>query len=262
MQILTATESAAPSADWRLAVVLVVLVLLAITISAVGDLGVGREHFTAAVRAVLQLALISLIIAAALRSIWWSMAVLLMMFLVATVTSGRRIGVSHRQSGWVGLAIAAGAAPVLALCLVSGVVPLNGAGMVPVGGILIGGMMTASTLSGRRASDELRTQFGSYEAGLSLGLEGKDAALLVLQPSAREALTPGLDQTRTVGLVTLPGAYIGVLLGGGSAFEAASAQILVLIGLMAGQAVTTTVLLHLIAAGRVRRADLAEHPHG
>lgn len=260
MLVLTATASAAPSADWRLAIVLVVLVALAITISAVADLGVGREHLTAAVRAVLQLAVISLIIAAALRSIWWSMAVLLMMFVVATATSGRRIGVSDRQLGWVGLAIGAGAAPVLALCLVSGVIPFNGPGIVPIGGILIGGMMTASTLTGRRASDELRSQFGAYEAGLSLGLQGKDAALLVIQPSAREALTPGLDQTRTVGLVTLPGAYIGVLLGGGSALEAASAQVLVLIGLMAGQAVTTSVLLHLIAAGRVRRADLAERP--
>lgn len=261
MQILTATESAAPSADWRLAVVLVLLVALAITISALGGLGVGREHLTAAVRAVIQLAVISLIIAAALRSIWWSMAVLLMMFLVATVTSGRRIGVAHRNVGWVGLAIAAGAIPVLALCLVSGVVPFNGAGIVPIGGILIGGMMTASTLTGRRASDELRNQFGAYEAGLSLGLQVRDAALLVIQPSAREALTPGLDQTRTVGLVTLPGAYIGVLLGGGSALEAASAQVLVLIGLMAGQAVTTTVLLHLIAADRVRRVDLSGRLH-
>jgi putative ABC transport system permease protein len=56
--------------------------------------------------------------------------------------------------------------------------------------------------------------------------------------------------------VTLPGAYIGVLLGGGTPLEAASAQVLVLIGLMAGQAVTTAVLLQLIAAGHVVRRDL------
>jgi putative ABC transport system permease protein len=68
---------------------------------------------------------------------------------------------------------------------------------------------------------------------------------------------PGLDQTRTVGLVTLPGAFIGVLLGGGSALEAGAAQILVLLGLMAGQALTAAVLLRLIAAARVVRSDLA-----
>ena len=32
--------------------------------------------------------------------------------------------------------------------------------------------------------------------------------------AAGQALIPALDQTRTVGLVTLPGAYVGVLLLG------------------------------------------------
>jgi putative ABC transport system permease protein len=119
-------------------------------------------------------------------------------------------------------------------------------------------MMTAATLTGRRASDELVSQFGAYEAALALGLRQREAALLVVQPSAREALTPGLDQTRTVGLVTLPGAFIGVLLGGGTPLDAAAAQILVLIGLMAGQAVTAAVLLRLVAVGAVVRRDLVE----
>ena len=39
-----------------------------------------------------------------------------------------------------------------------------------------------------------------------------------------EALIPGLDQVRTAGVVTLPGAFIGVLLGGGSPAQAAAAQ--------------------------------------
>ena len=78
----------------------------------------------------------------------------------------------------------------------------------------------------------------------------------MVQPSAREALTPGLDQTRTVGLVTLPGAFVGVLLGGGTPLQAGAAQILVLMGLMAGQALTSAVLLRLVASARVVRRDL------
>jgi putative ABC transport system permease protein len=83
----------------------------------------------------------------------------------------------------------------------------------------------------------------------------------VIQPSAKEALTPGLDQTRTVGLVTLPGAFVGVLLGGGTPLEAGSAQIMVLIGLMAAQAITAAVLLRFVAGARVVREDmLARYP--
>ena len=105
-------------------------------------------------------------------------------------------------------------------------------------GILIGGAMTASTLTGRRAYDELVGHFGSYEAALAIGLPAPRRRTVVIQPSAREALTPGLDQTRTVGLVTLPGAFVGVLLGGGTPLEAGAAQVLVLIGLLAVQSIT------------------------
>jgi UDP-glucose/iron transport system permease protein len=249
--------TATPQPDLRLAVVLVLLVALAMTASYVGRLGVERNHLTAAVRAVVQLALVSLVITVALRSLWLSLAFVTVMFLVAAVTSQGRLGVPRTSLPWVMLAVAAGAVPVLVLVLASGVVPFNGPGVLPIAGIVIGNTMTAATLTGRRAFDEITGHFGSYEAGLALGLDSPAAAYEVVQPTAKEALTPGLDQTRTVGLVTLPGAYIGVLLGGGTALEAGAAQVLVLLGLMAGQALTAAVLLRLVAGARLVRADLA-----
>jgi putative ABC transport system permease protein len=256
--VLSSASSIAPAPDWRLAAVLVALVATAVATSYAAGLGMGHEHLTAAARAVVQLAVVSLLIAAALASLWWSLAAVLVMYAVATGTSARRMGVPGSHVPWVGVAIAAGAFPVVALSVGSGVIPLTGAGIVPVAGIVTGGMMTAATLTGRRAFDELVSRFGGYEAALALGLTQRDAAFLILAPSAREALTPGLDQTRTVGLVTLPGAFIGVLLGGGTPVEAAAAQVLVLFALMAGQTITTAVLLRLIGDGRVVRRDLRE----
>nr|WP_260173765.1 ABC transporter permease [Nocardioides albus] len=236
--------------------VLVALVAIAVLASFLGRLGAGREQVGAALRAVVQLAVVSLVIAAALSSLWSSLAFAALMFVVASTTSARRIGVPWRQLPWVATGIAAGAFPIIGLCLISGVVPFNGAGIIPVAGILIGGAMTASTLTGRRASDEIKANHGSYEAALALGLPAAEAAFVVLQPTAKEALMPGLDQTRTVGLVTLPGAFIGVLLGGGTPLDAGAAQVLVLLGLLAVQAITSAVLLRLIARAKVVRRDL------
>jgi putative ABC transport system permease protein len=70
--------------------------------------------------------------------------------------------------------------------------------------------------------------------------------LLVTKPSIGTALVPALDQTRTVGLVTLPGAFIGVLLGGGSATQAGEIQILVLVGILAAQVVALIVTLEIM----------------
>ena len=246
----------APAPDWRLAVVLVLLVGVAVTASVLGRLGVERQHVTAAVRAVLQLGVVSLIITAALSRVWWALLFVLVMFSVATLTSAGRVKVPRSQIPWVGAAIAAGVVPVLALVFASGVVPFNGPGIIPIAGIVIGNMMTAATLTGRRAYDELSGKFGTYEAALALGMTSPEASFEVISVTAKEALTPGLDQTRTVGLVTLPGAFIGVLLGGGTPLEAGAAQILVLLGVMAGQAITAAVLLRLVASALVVRRDL------
>ena len=251
------TGSAAVSPDWRLGVVLVLLVAVAAGASVAGRLGVERQHVGAAVRAVVQLAVVSLVIGAALTSVWGSLAFATLMLLVATWTSTGRIGAPRAELAWVGLAIAAGVLPVLALVFASGVVPFNGPGIIPIAGIVVGNAMTAATLTGRRAYDELAGHFGSYEAGLALGMTSSQAAFEVVQPSAREALNPGLDQTRTVGLVTLPGAFIGVLLGGGTPVQAGAAQVLVLLGVMAAQAITSAVLLRMVAHARVVRRELA-----
>lgn len=62
---------------------------------------------------------------------------------------------------------------------------------------------------------------------------------------------PGLDQTRTVGLVTLPGAFVGVLLAGASPVQAGAAQVLVLVGLLLVQSTAAAVVVELVAAGRL-----------
>jgi putative ABC transport system permease protein len=50
-----------------------------------------------------------------------------------------------------------------------------------------------------------------------------------------------------VGLVTLPGAFVGVLLGGGTAVQAGAAQVLVLVGILAAQVVATVITTEQLA---------------
>ena len=125
-------------------------------------------------------------------------------------------------------------------------------------GIVIGGCMTASSLNGRRCFAALREERDTYEGALALGLAVPVAVRLVIARHRAEALVPGLDQTRTVGLVTLPGAFVGVLLGGGSPAQAGAAQILVLVGLLAAQTLVVVVQSLLIERGRLVPEDLRQ----
>jgi putative ABC transport system permease protein len=247
-----ATGQAAIAVGPLLAVVLAVLALVAAVTVWLGRLGGGWRVVTAAARAALQLGVVSLVIAAVLDRGLLTAGFVALMFAVASATAARRV-TRHRSGLWVAAPIAAGVAPVLALLLGSGLVPTRGIAVVPIAGILIGGAMTATSLAGRRALDELHGRYGEYEAALSLGLLPRDAALVVCRSSAAQALVPPLDQTRTVGLVTLPGAFVGVLLGGASPAQAAAVQVLVLIALLAVEAVAVLVTVELVAAGRIHR---------
>ena len=135
---------------------------------------------------------------------------------------------------WTTAPIAAGIVPTMALILLSSAMPIEPIAILPTAGILIGGAMTATSIAGRRVTEELTAQRGSYEAALSIGLSRRDGVTLVGREAAGLALIPGLDQTRTVGLVTLPGAFVGVLLAGASPLQAGAVQLLVLLGAAAG----------------------------
>jgi putative ABC transport system permease protein len=237
----------------RLGIALAALTLVAAGVAAVARLGYSRQIAVAAVRAVVQLAAVSLVIAAVVASLPLSGAFVLAMLTIAALTSGRRI--TGGRGWWAALPIAAGALPVIGGLIAAGLVPARGIAIVPMAGILIGGAMTATSLAGRRATDELAQRRGEYEAALALGFLPRDAAMLVIQPAAAQALIPALDQTRTVGLVTLPGAYVGVLLGGASPLAAGATQVLVLVGLLAGQAIAVALTAELVARGLLRRGS-------
>jgi putative ABC transport system permease protein len=236
-----------------LAVALVVALGLAAAVGAAARMGTSWRAVTAGVRAVVQLGAVALLIGAIVGSVWWSALFVAVMVAVAARTAGRRM--TRSPSGWwAALPIALAPLPVVGALVLAGVVPPQGISVIPMAGILIGGTMTATALAGRRALDELEARRGEVEAALSLGLLPRDAALEIARPAAAQALVPVMDQTRTVGLVTLPGAFVGMLLGGATPIEAGAVQVLVLILLLAVEHVAAAVALELVTRGRIHRA--------
>ncbi|NNM45578.1 ABC transporter permease [Knoellia koreensis] len=240
---------------WPVAAALVLLLAVTLVAHRTAGYAMERPVVVAAVRAILQLGVAALVIAAVVRSLVLSCLLLVVMFGIGVLTTSRRIEAA-RAWPWAALAMACGVVPVLAIVLATGTIPPKGIAVIPVGGIIIGNAMTANTLLGRRAFAALREERGLYEACLSIGLLPAQAINELIHRRAPEALLPGLDQVKTTGVVTLPGAFIGVMLGGGSPVQAATAQVLVLFGIMAAQTVTVLVGERLIEARRLVPADV------
>lgn len=241
---------------------IIVCVVMAVAAAAVNRLALGGsvwEAPSAAARAALQLAAVSTVLAVALQRMWSSLLVLLLMFIVASITAARR-SQAQRGSWWLTVALAAGMVMVIPLLTLSGVVPFNGVAVVPVFGIVLGGTMTASAVAARRALDALTQRAGEVEAALGLGLSERFSRMLVIERPLSDALLPNLDQTRTAGLVTLPGAFVGVLLATGSAAQAAAVQVLVLVSLLLAQVCGVAVVGELVVRGKIARSNDAIAP--
>ena len=235
----------------RLAVGAVILIAIAVVVLGLARVPQRRAVLTAAVRAALQLALV----AAALRGVFAAPAavvgVLAVMFGVAVWTASRRLAMLPGARTAVFLGCLAGSVVTIGLIVGLPVLDRTLRDLIAVSGIVIGGTMTAATLTGRRLHDGLVRRRDEVEAWLSIGATSRQAVAEIARSSVYEALVPALDQTRTVGLVTLPGAFVGALLGGASAIGAARFQLAVLVGLLAAEAITATVVVRRLGAPAV-----------
>ena len=233
----------------------IVCVVMALAAAAVNRLVLNGSPWaapSAAVRAALQLAAVATVLGVALQRVWSSLLVLAVMFIVASLTAARR-SQARRGAWWLAVALAVGMVAVVPLLTLSGVVPFTGVAVVPVFGIVLGGTMTASAVAARRALDALGQRVGEVEAALSLGLSERFSRMLVIERPLSDALLPNLDQARTAGLVTLPGAFVGVLLATGSAAQAGAVQVLVLVSLLLAQVCGVAVVAELVARGKIAR---------
>ncbi len=162
-----------------------------------------------------------------------------------------RLRARVRRTAWTLVPVAAFAVAMTVALLLTGVVPPTGVAVVPVAGIFIGNGMTLTSLTGRRCHDELHARIGEVEASIALGFEERHARLEVLRDAALTAFGPTVDSTRTVGMVTIPGAFVGMILGGASLVDAAVMQLFVMLGILAVAAVGNAATMRLVAAGRM-----------
>jgi putative ABC transport system permease protein len=205
-------------------------------------LGLSKELAVAAARAVVQLTVVGAVIVVIFEIPALAFAFVAVMLTTAAFTAGRRIGGIPNARRWAFAAIAIPALTATSFLLAVGAFDFTPRAAVPTAGILIGGAMAATSLTGRRLLEELDSAHAELEARLCLG----DGAREALRPTIRRAihtgLTPAIDQTRSVGLVTLPGAFVGLLLGGATPAEAASTQLVVLLSLLAVELAAAALL--------------------
>jgi putative ABC transport system permease protein len=236
-----------------LPVVIAVAVLAAIALAIVWGLRLEKPYLQpiAILRAVLQLAILTVILAGVISNGWWVALFLAVMIGAATWVVVRRLELRWLDAPTVaGIILIATVIPTTVIFL-TGAVDFTPRFVLAVGGIVVGNAMTVSTLMGRTLAAGFVSQRDEIEGWLALGATPRIASLRATRVAASTALIPSTDQTRTTGIVTLPGAFIGAIFAGASVLVAAEFQLLVLAAILVTGAISVALLSWRFGAPRV-----------
>lgn len=227
---------------------LVVLTGLTVALATRARLDLGLAPARAIARAVVQLSVVALLLRGILSVPWTVVAFLVLMLATASWTAAGRLEGLHHGRRIAALGVLVGAGSSVLLIFGMRMIDLEVRYLVAVAGILIGNAMSAATVAGRTFVRDSRARREEIEGYVALGATASQAHDEIGRTAARESLLPGLDQTRSTGLVTLPGAFVGALFGGASPAEAALFQLAVLAGIALTSTLTAVVVTRL--AGR------------
>ena len=237
------------------------LVGAALVVSFRNGLNLESDLAVATVRAIVQLTLVALVITFVFEHDELAAVVLVIMLGAAAWTAGRRLRGIPRATYLAFAGISAGAVVALILLFGARVFAFEPRYLIPIAGMLIGNCMTTVSVAGLRVREELVDKTLEVEARLALGVRAKDALRPYVRRAATTALIPVIDTTKTVGLITLPGAFTGMLLGGASPAEAAQVQLIVLfmlLGAVAISGIATTIFVTRLFVGSGERIIVPE----
>ncbi|MBM7824631.1 putative ABC transport system permease protein [Arcanobacterium pluranimalium] len=215
----------------------------------------GFAPVWAVVRAIVQLAAIAAVLHGIFQKPATAAIFLAVMVAIAVFTASKRLQGLPFGTRAASVSIVIAAVVCVAIIFSCQMMEPTVSNLIAVGGIIIGNSMSAATLAGRNFLRTSRAQRGEIEGWFALGARPKQAFAEVSRTSIHEMLIPNLDQTKNTGLVTLPGAFVGALVGGASPIQAARFQVVVLVGIMLAQTIVGVVSTRILSRATVIVAD-------
>lgn len=223
------------------------VVLMAVILSYMQKLGLEGEMVYSIIRSFLQLSVIGFVLQFIFNqdhAVWIILAYLFMVS-VAGYTAGQRAKQVPRGKFVAGASILVGTAVTLVLLVVLNVFPFTPRYIIPVAGMMVGNAMTVTGVTMKRLRDDIKVQMNLVETALALGATPRQATLQQVKRALIIALSPVLDNAKTVGLISLPGAMTGLIMGGASPQEAIQLQIVVMNMLIGASTVSSIMSTYL-----------------
>lgn len=205
------------------------LVLIALALSYKEKLGLEKDMLIGSARAVIQLAVIGLILKFVFNldnALFTTIILLVMVYNASTVAAKRGAGI-EKVLIISFVSILSGLVITLGGLVAFGAITYQPSQVIPVSGMVVGNSMVAISLLFKTLLGNFHTKREEIEVKLCLGATPKVASINLIRDSIKTAMLPTFDSMKTLGIVQLPGMMTGLILAGVAPETAIKYQIMV-----------------------------------
>ncbi|KAJ8586991.1 hypothetical protein M405DRAFT_853100 [Rhizopogon salebrosus TDB-379] len=238
------------------------------------QLGVGSSLLSAAIRCVVQLALVALVLQKVFETNnpWAVAGIACLLNLLGTAEAV--VNKSKKRYKYMFPSVLSG--------MLCSTIPVSVIGIrfamavdpfwkpeqyIPIVGMLCGGTISGIVVSVSYVLQEIYDNRDKVEMYLAFGASRFEACRPVAREALRLALTPTINQMSVIGIIAIPGMMTGAILGGSSVQQAARLQMVIMFMISASTALasifTTVITLAVVVDSEDRlrpdRVDVSEH---
>ena len=212
------------------------------------QLGVGRALLTAAVRCIIQLAVMALVLQKIFETNnpWGVAGLALLLNLLGTT----EIVVNKTKRRFTHMY------PIILCSLLCSTIPVSILGSrfamdvepfwtpdqyIPIVGMLCGATISGVVIAQNYLLKEIHENRDKIEMYLTFGATRMEACRPVAQETLRLALTPPINQMSVLGIISIPGMMTGAILGGSSVAQAARLQMVIMFMIAAATALASII---------------------
>ncbi len=225
------------------------LLFIAIFVDYKEQLGLGKDILIAGVRVVIQLFIIGYVLGFVFQVDNNLLTLVMVLFIVFNASYN-----AHKTSEGIpnsfkvsAISISVGTAIALVILIFSRAIDWTPSQIVPITGMIAANAMTTIGVVVYRS---LTTQFNDrrrqVQEKLALGANPKQASQSILRDSIQTGMSPSIERTKTVGLVSLPGMMSGLMFAGVDPTQAIRYQIVVMFMLISVTAISSFIASYMV----------------
>lgn len=212
-----------------------ILLVIAILVAYKEKLGLGNDILVAGVRAFIQLFIIGYVLKYIIEVNNFILTLVMVLFIVFNAgfnAHKRSEGIPNTLSISL-FSISLGTAITLLVLVLTGAIDWTPTQIVPITGMIASNAMVAIGLTFRTLNSKFTDLRQQVLEKLALGANEKQASMSIIRESVKTGMSPSIDSTKTVGLVSLPGMMSGLIIAGVDPIEAIRYQIVVMFMIIA-----------------------------